>query len=241
MVGVPASPSAVFGVCRDALPNWVRPFPTETAWWPTPPTAAIFRSDTHRTFHARRRVRARPVPHARTSSARWSRRTSPAGRFGRPIHTRFPPEPNGFPHIGHAKSICLNFGIAREFAGRCNLRFDDTNPSTEDIRYVEAIRDDVAVARLRLGRGALRQRLLRAAVRVRRGAGRGQGRRTSTRRARRRSARAAAPSRSPGTPSPYPRPLGRGESRPAAPDARRRVPRRRARAPREDRHGASRT
>ncbi|HEX6104353.1 MAG TPA: glutamine--tRNA ligase/YqeY domain fusion protein [Gemmatimonadales bacterium] len=66
-----------------------------------------------------------------------------SGRFGRPIHTRFPPEPNGFLHIGHAKSICLNFGVAREFAGRCNLRFDDTNPTTEDIRYVEAIRDDV--------------------------------------------------------------------------------------------------
>jgi len=65
------------------------------------------------------------------------------GRFGRPIHTRFPPEPNGFLHIGHAKSICLNFGIAQEFAGRCNLRFDDTNPTTEDVRYVEAIREDV--------------------------------------------------------------------------------------------------
>jgi glutaminyl-tRNA synthetase len=66
-----------------------------------------------------------------------------SGRFGRPVHTRFPPEPNGFLHIGHAKSICLNFGIAREFGGRCNLRFDDTNPTTEDVRYVEAIRDDV--------------------------------------------------------------------------------------------------
>ena len=65
------------------------------------------------------------------------------GRFGRPVQTRFPPEPNGFLHIGHAKSICLNFGIAREFGGRCNLRFDDTNPFTEDIRYVEAIRHDV--------------------------------------------------------------------------------------------------
>jgi glutaminyl-tRNA synthetase len=64
-------------------------------------------------------------------------------RFGRPIHTRFPPEPNGFLHIGHAKSICLNFGIAREFGGLCNLRFDDTNPTTEDIRYVDAIREDV--------------------------------------------------------------------------------------------------
>ena len=66
-----------------------------------------------------------------------------SGRFGRPIHTRFPPEPNGYLHIGHAKSICLNFGIAAEFAGRCNLRFDDTNPTTEDVRYVDAIRNDV--------------------------------------------------------------------------------------------------
>ena len=65
------------------------------------------------------------------------------GRFGRPPATRFPPEPNGFLHIGHAKSICLNFGIAREFDGRCNLRFDDTNPTTEDVRYVEAIQQDV--------------------------------------------------------------------------------------------------
>ena len=64
-------------------------------------------------------------------------------RFGRAIATRFPPEPNGFPHIGHVKSICLNFGIAREFSGRCNLRFDDTNPETEDIRYVEAIKNDI--------------------------------------------------------------------------------------------------
>ncbi len=66
-----------------------------------------------------------------------------SGRFGRLVHTRFPPEPNGFLHIGHAKSICLNFGIAREFGGLCNLRFDDTNPATEDMRYVEAIREDV--------------------------------------------------------------------------------------------------
>jgi glutaminyl-tRNA synthetase len=64
-------------------------------------------------------------------------------RFGRQIATRFPPEPNGFPHIGHVKSICLNFGIKEEFQGRCNLRFDDTNPTTEDIRYVEAIKNDI--------------------------------------------------------------------------------------------------
>ena len=66
-----------------------------------------------------------------------------SGRFGRQIATRFPPEPNGYPHIGHVKSICLNFGIAREFNGRCNLRFDDTNPETEDIKFVEAIKNDI--------------------------------------------------------------------------------------------------
>src|SRR5215210_3331755 len=65
------------------------------------------------------------------------------GRWGGRVATRFPPEPNGFLHIGHAKSICLNFGIADEFGGRCNLRFDDTNPFTEDIKYVDAIKRDV--------------------------------------------------------------------------------------------------
>ncbi len=65
-----------------------------------------------------------------------------SGKHAR-VRTRFPPEPNGYLHIGHAKSICLNFGIGREFGGPCNLRFDDTNPSKEDIEYVEAIKDDV--------------------------------------------------------------------------------------------------
>ncbi len=66
-----------------------------------------------------------------------------AGRHGGRVATRFPPEPNGYLHIGHAKSICLNFGVAEETGGTCNLRFDDTNPTKEDIEYVDAIKEDV--------------------------------------------------------------------------------------------------
>jgi len=65
------------------------------------------------------------------------------GKWGGKVHTRFPPEPNGYLHIGHAKSICLNFGIAAEFGGLCNLRFDDTNPEKEEAEYVESIIEDV--------------------------------------------------------------------------------------------------
>src|SRR5947209_6497890 len=65
------------------------------------------------------------------------------GKFGGRVQTRFPPEPNGYLHIGHAKSICLNFGLAAEFRGKCNLRFDDTNPVKEEVEYINSIMEDV--------------------------------------------------------------------------------------------------
>jgi glutaminyl-tRNA synthetase len=66
-----------------------------------------------------------------------------SGKWGGRVHTRFPPEPNGYLHIGHAKAICIDFGMAAEFGGFCNLRFDDTNPTAEEVEYVEAIERDV--------------------------------------------------------------------------------------------------
>ena len=72
------------------------------------------------------------------------RRDVATGVDGGRVQTRFPPEPNGYLHIGHAKAVCLDFGLAAEFGGTCNLRFDDTNPDTEDVEFVDAIVQDLA-------------------------------------------------------------------------------------------------
>ncbi len=83
------------------------------------------------------------------------------------VVTRFPPEPNGYLHIGHAKSICLNFGIAEEFGGRCHLRFDDTNPTKEEQEFIDSIQRDVRWLGFDWGEpSALRLGLLRAALRL---------------------------------------------------------------------------
>ncbi|MBQ8587038.1 MAG: glutamine--tRNA ligase, partial [Oscillospiraceae bacterium] len=69
---------------------------------------------------------------------------APGGQYeGQTVHTRFPPEPNGYLHIGHCKALCIDFGTAEKFGGMCNLRMDDTNPTKEDVEFVEAIQQDI--------------------------------------------------------------------------------------------------
>ena len=160
-----------------------------------------------------------------------------SGKHGSAIVTRFPPEPNGRLHIGHAKAICIDFGVAQEFGGRCNLRFDDTNPVKESQEYVDEIERDIRWLGLRLGRAPLsRVRLFRAALSVGRAAHpRGEGvRRQPDGRPDARVSRHAHRAR---PRQPVSHALGRREPRSVPPHARGRVRGRRARAARQDRHG----
>ena len=151
---------------------------------PTPAAASPARPATPRT------TRPRPLDPAR-------------------IRTRFPPEPNGYLHVGHAKSICLNFGLARDYGGVCHLRFDDTNPEKEEQEYVDAIVEAVQLAGLRLARRTasqpplLRQQLLRLHVPRRRGADRAPAWPTSTSRAPSEMRANRGDFNTPGTDSPF--------------------------------------
>ena len=153
------------------------------------------------------------------------------------VKTRFPPEPNGYLHIGHAKSICLNFGVVQEFGGSCNLRMDDTNPAKEDVEYVDSIQEDVRWLGFEWpGQTLYASDYFEQLYRV--------GRRADPawRRVRRRPQRRSDSGLSryadrARTRKSVPRSLGRGEPRSLPPDARGRVSRRIARAARADRHG----
>ena len=159
-----------------------------------------------------------------------------AGRH-KAIVTRFPPEPNGYLHIGHAKSICLNFGVAQEFGGRCNLRFDDTNPTKEEQEYIDAIERDVRWLGFDWGKHLYHasdyfeqlydwaEHLIRA----------GKAYVDDQSQDEMRASRGTLTE--PGKNSPF-RDRARGrEPGPVPPHARRRVPQRRPRAARQDRHG----
>ncbi len=164
-----------------------------------------------------------------------------SGRFPRPVVTRFPPEPNGYLHIGHAKAICLDFGLAQELGGRCHLRFDDTNPTKESQEYVDAITRDVHWLGFDWGThlyfaSDYFDRLYEwaAAAHPRRERLRGRPLRRRDPRAPRHPHRARAG-------EPVARPVGGGEPGPLPAHARGRVRGREQGPAREDRHGASPT
>ena len=153
------------------------------------------------------------------------------------VVTRFPPEPNGFLHLGHAKSICLNFGIAQEFGGRCHLRFDDTNPVKEEQLFIDSIQRDVRWLgfdwgmHLHHASDYFEQLYDWAEHLITTGKAYVDDTPPDQMRAQRGTLT------EPGQNSPFPDAVGRGEPRPVPPHAGRRIPQRRAGAAGEDRHG----
>ena len=141
------------------------------------------------------------------------------------VQTRFPPEPNGYLHIGHAKAICIDFGLADEFGGKTNLRFDDTNPEKEEQEYVDSIKNDVRWLGFDWERALLRVGLLRPALRV--GAAAHQGRQGLRRRPHgRRDSPAPRHAHRAGQRQPLSQPDDRRKSRPVRAHEEGRVPRR---------------
>jgi len=154
------------------------------------------------------------------------------------VHTRFPPEPNAYLHIGHAKAICTSFGVAADYGGVCNLRFDDTNPSREEAEYVEAMKRDIEWLGFdwgdRLYHASDYFDYLYACAEDLIQKGLAYVDDLSAQEIR--QYRARSPSQGS---TALPRPLGGGEPRAVSPHAGRRVPRGLARAPRQDRYGVT--
>ena len=159
-----------------------------------------------------------------------------SGRFTN-VHTRFPPEPNGYLHIGHTKALIIDFGIAQEFGGLCNLRYDDTNPTKEDVEYVDAIKDDIHWLGFSWDdREYLRLGLFRAVVRDGRQVDQ-EGQSLRRRSIARRSERHARHTDRTRQRKPVAQSIGGREPRSVRAHEERRVSRRHAHAARQDRYG----
>ena len=135
-------------VTGQARPGLRHPLKSDAMTTPTAPNSPADHAD-HKVSNFLRQIIEKDLEQGTYASRRWAGSPGDAAHHakGQPdpakIRTRFPPEPNGYLHVGHAKSICINFGLAQEYGGVCHLRFDDTNPEKEDTEYVNSIKDSV--------------------------------------------------------------------------------------------------